>query len=57
MNRTTAYATTTGLALPGQPGAPAPETCAELPAPVVRDLRDRDGRSPHALLFGPGTWW
>jgi predicted kinase len=24
-----------------------------MPAPVVRDLRDRDGRSPHALLFGP----
>ncbi|MFC7895239.1 AAA family ATPase [Streptomyces sp. NPDC057381] len=53
MNRTTAYATTSGLALPKQPAAPAPEACAELPAPVVRDLRDRDGRSPHALLFGP----
>ncbi|WP_217162405.1 ATP-binding protein [Streptomyces sp. AC512_CC834] len=53
MNRTTAYATTAGLALPEQPAAPAPEACAELPAPVVRDLRDRDGRSPHALLFGP----
>ncbi|MHC5904638.1 AAA family ATPase, partial [Streptomyces sp. S6] len=25
----------------------------ERPAPVVRDLRDRAGRSPHALLFGP----
>ncbi|MFB6549743.1 AAA family ATPase [Streptomyces sp. NPDC056405] len=53
MNRTTAYATTSGLALPKQPVAPAPEACAELPAPVVRDLRDRDGHSPHALLFGP----
>ncbi|WP_432184257.1 AAA family ATPase [Streptomyces tendae] len=53
MNRTTAYATTSGLALPKQPAAPAPEACAPLPAPVVRDLRDRDGRSPHALLFGP----
>ncbi|MFJ7772611.1 AAA family ATPase [Streptomyces sp. NPDC097107] len=53
MNRTTAYATNSGLALPKQPVAPAPEACAELPAPVVRDLRDRDGRSPHALLFGP----
>ncbi|GAA2593803.1 MULTISPECIES: AAA family ATPase [Streptomyces] len=52
MNRTTAYATTSGLALPEQPSA-APEACAELPAPVVRDLRDRGGRSPHALLFGP----
>ncbi|MFC8868362.1 AAA family ATPase [Streptomyces sp. NPDC057148] len=53
MNRTTAYATTSGLALPKQPVAPAPRACAELPAPVVRDLRDRGGRSPHALLFGP----
>ncbi|MER7962955.1 MULTISPECIES: AAA family ATPase [Streptomyces] len=53
MNRTTAYATTSGLALPKQPAAPAPEACAPLTAPVVRDLRDRDGRSPHALLFGP----
>ncbi|WP_328562805.1 AAA family ATPase [Streptomyces coelicoflavus] len=53
MNRTTAYATTSGLALPKQPAAPAPEACAPLPARVVRDLRDRDGRSPHALLFGP----
>ncbi|AXL91089.1 ATP-binding protein [Streptomyces sp. CB09001] len=53
MNRPTAYATTSGLALPKQPTAPAPEACAPLTAPVVRDLRDRDGRSPHALLFGP----
>ncbi|MBZ6252331.1 ATP-binding protein [Streptomyces olivaceus] len=53
MNRTTAYAANPGLALPGQPAAPAPEACAELPAPVVRDLRDRGGRSPHALLFEP----
>ncbi|MFD6188229.1 AAA family ATPase [Streptomyces sp. NPDC060275] len=53
MNRPTAYATTSGLALPKQPAAPAPEACAPLTAPVVRDLRDRDGRSPHALLFGP----
>ncbi|MFJ6073061.1 AAA family ATPase [Streptomyces sp. NPDC093065] len=53
MNRTTAYATTSGLALPEQPAAPATEACAPLHAPVVRDLRDRDGRSPHALLFGP----
>jgi len=53
VNRTTAYATTSGLALPKQPAAPAPEACAPLTAPVVRDLRDRDGHSPHALLFGP----
>ncbi|MGW1540900.1 AAA family ATPase [Streptomyces sp. NPDC002309] len=53
MNRTTAYATTAGLALPKQPTAPAREACGALPFPVVRDLRDRAGRSPHALLFAP----
>ncbi|MGW0916036.1 AAA family ATPase [Streptomyces sp. NPDC002784] len=53
MNRTTAYATTSGLALPEQPAAPALEARGTLPAAVVRDLRERDGRSPHALLFGP----
>ncbi|MEU1576957.1 AAA family ATPase [Streptomyces collinus] len=52
MNRTTAYATT-GIALPEQPAVPARAVCAPAPAPVVRDLRDRAGRSPHALLFGP----
>ncbi|MEU8028140.1 AAA family ATPase [Streptomyces sp. NPDC049099] len=45
MNSTPVYATvTTGIAVPGQRTAPSP---------VVRDLRDRAGRSPHALLFGP----
>ncbi|MFF4401597.1 AAA family ATPase [Streptomyces sp. NPDC001480] len=65
MTRTTAYATTTDVALPQQPAAPARERCGDLPharlrsrggtpmAPVVRDLRDRAGRSPHGLLFGP----
>ncbi|MEU4146669.1 AAA family ATPase [Streptomyces parvulus] len=53
MNRTTACATAPGLALPEQPAAPAPRSRASRPAPVVRDLRDRRGRSPHALLFGP----
>ncbi|MFJ3779671.1 AAA family ATPase [Streptomyces sp. NPDC090075] len=53
VTRTTAYATTTGLALPGQPAAPARERCGETPARVVRDLRDRAGHSPHGLLFGP----
>ncbi|MET9085087.1 AAA family ATPase [Streptomyces sp. NPDC004237] len=53
VTRTTAYATTTGLALPGQPAAPARERCGESPARVVRDLRDRAGHSPHGLLFGP----
>ncbi|MFI5685039.1 AAA family ATPase [Streptomyces sp. NPDC051636] len=53
VNRTTACATTTGLALPEQPAAPAREHGAERPAPVVRDLRERAGRSPRGLLFGP----
>ncbi|MEU9477139.1 AAA family ATPase [Streptomyces sp. NPDC048191] len=46
MNRTPGYATvTTGIAVPRQRRAPAP---------LVRDLRDRAGRSPRALVFGPG---
>ena len=65
VNRTTAYATTSGLALPKQPAAPAGEASGRLPhsrlrssggtpiALVVRDLRERSGHSPHALLFGP----
>ncbi|MFD5568730.1 AAA family ATPase [Streptomyces cadmiisoli] len=54
MNRITAYATASGFALPKQPTAPAREECAaSASSPVVRDLRDRGGRSPHALLFGP----
>ena len=53
MNRTRAYATTSALALPAQPAAPARGACAPRPAPVVRDLRERVGHSPHGLLFGP----
>ncbi|WP_318201275.1 AAA family ATPase [Streptomyces sp. SCL15-4] len=53
MNRTSAYAAHAGLAVPAQPPAAARERGARRPAPVVRDLRDRAGRSPHALLFGP----
>jgi predicted kinase len=53
VNRTTAYAPSSALALPQQPTAPAGESCGPLTAPVVRDLRERDGHSPHALLFGP----
>ncbi|MCX4456959.1 ATP-binding protein [Streptomyces sp. NBC_01340] len=54
VNRTTAYATTSGLALPEQPGAPAGarEVRGALPAAVVRDLRERAGHSPHGLYFG-----
>ncbi|MGW2049148.1 AAA family ATPase [Streptomyces sp. NPDC001858] len=51
--RTTAFATASGLALPAQPGTRAREACGPQPAPVVRDLRERAGRSPHGLLFGP----
>ncbi|CAL9589916.1 hypothetical protein SUDANB176_05211 [Streptomyces sp. enrichment culture] len=53
MNRTTAYATTTGVALPEQPDVPVRGARGARPAPVVRDLRERAGGSPHALLFGP----
>ncbi|WP_247196601.1 AAA family ATPase [Streptomyces sp. GESEQ-35] len=53
VNRITAYATSSALALPEQHSAPAREACGPHSAPVVRDLRDRAGRSPHALLFGP----
>ncbi|MFD3498324.1 AAA family ATPase [Streptomyces sp. NPDC058676] len=51
VNRTTAYATTSAVALPEQPAAR--EACGTRPGPVLRDLREREGRSPHALLFGP----
>jgi predicted kinase len=53
VNRTTAYATTSAVALPEQLPAKAGEACGTRPAPVLRDLREREGRSPHALLFGP----
>ncbi|GGV31647.1 ATP-binding protein [Streptomyces griseoflavus] len=53
MNRTTACATTTGVPLPPQPAGRVRGARGALPAPVVRDLRGRAGRSPRALLFGP----
>ncbi|MFJ7151623.1 AAA family ATPase [Streptomyces sp. NPDC100445] len=54
MHRTPAYVTAaTGLAVPKQPPAPAPARRWAPPAPVVRDLRDRAGRGPRALVFGP----
>ena len=53
MTRTTVYATTSAVALPKQPSAPAGEACPARPAPVVRDLRERAGHSPHGLRFGP----
>ncbi|MFJ5307931.1 AAA family ATPase [Streptomyces sp. NPDC088350] len=53
VTRTTAYATTSAVALPKQPSAPAREACPARPVPTVRDLRERAGHSPHGLLFGP----
>jgi predicted kinase len=47
-----AMTTTSGVAVPEQPGAAAAE--AHGPAPVVRDLRDRSGRAPRQLRFGAG---
>jgi predicted kinase len=52
VNKATAYATTSAIALPKRPGAPAREACGPLPTAVVRDLRDRAGHSPHGLRFG-----
>ncbi|MCQ9180508.1 ATP-binding protein [Streptomyces sp. IBSBF 2953] len=51
--RTTAFATGAGVALPAQSGPRARQACGPQPAPVVRDLRERAGHSPHGLLFGP----
>lgn len=55
MNRTTAYATTSAIALSKPPGAQgrarAREACGPLPTAVVRDLRERAGHSPHGLYF------
>lgn len=53
MNRTTAYATTSGLALPEQPAGPAAAACGPFPRAVVRDLRERSGHSPRVLSFAP----
>ncbi|MET9735317.1 AAA family ATPase [Streptomyces sp. NPDC006458] len=53
VDRTTPYATSQALALPAQHGAPARDACPAHSAPVVRDLRERSGRSPRALHFGP----
>ncbi|MFF2330212.1 MULTISPECIES: AAA family ATPase [unclassified Streptomyces] len=50
------YATTVGVAhdaSPARPGAPVAEALGAH-APVVRDLRDRSGRSPRALRFAAG---
>ncbi|MGW4027780.1 AAA family ATPase [Streptomyces sp. NPDC004838] len=46
-----AYATTAGV--PAQPSAPVRELLGA-PAPALRDLRERSGRSPRRLTFGAG---
>lgn len=51
LQRTGGYATT---GVPAQPGLPARGRAAAAALPVVRDLRDRDGRLPRTLAFAPG---
>ncbi|MEU6125995.1 AAA family ATPase [Streptomyces sp. NPDC047123] len=53
-SRTSVYATTSGVALPGQAVVPATERCGPLPVAVVRDLRGRRGHSPRRLTFDEG---
>ncbi|MFI2644876.1 AAA family ATPase [Streptomyces sp. NPDC018610] len=48
-----AYATTHAPALPAQRAARAGAHDGPGAAPVVRDLRERAGRGPRTLLFGP----
>lgn len=52
MNRTTVNATTSGIAVPGQPAAPPREARRAQRAAGVRDLRDHAGGSPDGLTFG-----
>ncbi|MFF2025094.1 AAA family ATPase [Streptomyces sp. NPDC058171] len=54
MNRTRGYVSASGVALPEQSGAPAAQVCGGRATGVVRDLRERAGRGPHALRFAPG---
>ncbi|MBA4862716.1 AAA family ATPase [Streptomyces sp. PSKA54] len=54
VHRTSAYATTTGVALPEQPAATVAKNRGRLPEAVVRDLRDRAGRGPRRLSFAEG---
>ncbi|MET7715803.1 AAA family ATPase [Streptomyces sp. NPDC005407] len=52
LQRSEAYATTAGV--PAPPGAAARRRLAGVPAPVLRDLRDRSGHSPRSLVFAAG---
>ncbi|MFJ5533605.1 AAA family ATPase [Streptomyces sp. NPDC093261] len=57
VNRTTVYATTSGLAVPGRQAAPARQARRRPRAARgagVRDLRDRAGRGPRGLTFDAG---
>ncbi|MFF4958674.1 AAA family ATPase [Streptomyces sp. NPDC001222] len=57
VDRTTAYATISGIAVPAQPGSPARRARDEPRAAAgtrVRDLRDRAGRGPRGLTFRAG---
>ncbi|MFI1865960.1 AAA family ATPase [Streptomyces jumonjinensis] len=47
-----AYATTAGV--PAQPQMPVRRLRKALGVPVLRDLRDRSGRSPRRLMFAAG---
>ncbi|MCX4588174.1 AAA family ATPase [Streptomyces sp. NBC_01481] len=51
LQRSEAYATTAGV--PARPALPARRLLGA-PAPVLRDLRDRCGRSPGSLVFAAG---
>jgi predicted kinase len=54
VDRPTAYAATSGIAVPGQSGTPAREARGPRRKAVVRDLRACAGRSPHGLTFSAG---
>jgi predicted kinase len=51
LQRSEAYVTTAGV--PAQPDMPVRELFGA-PAPVLRDVRDRSGRTPRTLVFAPG---
>ncbi|EDY64997.2 ATP/GTP-binding protein, partial [Streptomyces pristinaespiralis ATCC 25486] len=55
MQPTGAYATTTGVpAPPGMSAVPSRAGAVTTALPVLRDLRQRAGRSPHSLVFAAG---
>ncbi|MFC8914469.1 AAA family ATPase [Streptomyces sp. NPDC057116] len=54
VQRTGAYATTTGVPAQPMPSVPGRAAATAPALPVVRDLRDRGGRGPRALTFPEG---